>query len=184
MLGGLGPPCRCLREIMVGKVTASSASISLVATPIHYYAPHPPSCRELEQVGKVWRVHKAGSSELPCHSRLPVSSAASNPCKDGHGTTIGSGHRTPSTHPSAAQLVRHQVNASSNVPSDASLSHSNKVSSTRVDWVAPSSEVDSLPPRGLTSPFRVATRKSQLQWSVLTLLPSSHTSYAGMSSVT
>ena len=38
------------------------------------------------------------------------------------------------------------------LPSDASLSRSNEVSSSRADQAAPSSEVDSLPPRGVTLP--------------------------------
>ena len=132
---------------------------------------------------KVWRVHTAGSSELP-HCSDSVSSPASNPCKVGHRTTIGSGHRMPSTYPSGARLARHWVNASSNVPSNALLYHSNEASSTREEQVTPSSEVDSLPPRGVMSPLGVATRKSWLQWTVLTFLPLSHTSYMGTSSAT
>ena len=102
---------------------------------------------------------------------------APNFCNVGHRATDGSGHRMPSTHPSRAQLVRHWVNSSSTLLSGASLSHSSGVSSTKVDWVVPSSEADSLPPRGVASPLGVATKKSQLQWMTLTFLPSSRMWY-------
>ena len=70
MLGGLGPPCGCLCEIMAGEVTTSSVMILLVAAPGSPLCPHPPpppSCWELEQARKVWRVHPVSSSEPPCH---------------------------------------------------------------------------------------------------------------------
>ena len=48
--------------------------------------------------------------------------------------------------------------------SSTSLSHSNGVSSAKADQALPSSEADSLPARGMASPLRVVTKKSQLQW--------------------
>ena len=130
---------------------------------------------------EVWRVHPASSSEPPHHLDSMFHLQLLTFARLVMG---GSGHKMPSTHPNGMWLVRHRVNASSNVPSDASLSHSNRVSSAWVDQVAPSSELDLLPPRGVTSPLGVATRKSQLWWTVLTFPPSSHTSYMGMSSAT
>ena len=78
----------------------------------------------------------------------------------GHGATEGSDHRMSSTHQSRTQLVRHWVDALSTSLSGTSLSHSSGVSSAKVDWVVPSSEADSLPPRGVASPLGVATKKS------------------------
>ena len=52
-----------------------------------------------------------------------------------------------------------RVNTSSTLLPGASLTHSSGVSSAKADQVAPSSEVDSLPPRGVASPLGVATKK-------------------------
>ena len=67
MLGGLGPLCVCLHEILNGEVIPSLAMVPLVVTPVSLLCPHPPSCWELEQARKVWRVHPASSSGPPHH---------------------------------------------------------------------------------------------------------------------
>ena len=87
----------------------------------------------------------------------------------------------PSTHPSGTWLARQRVAASSTLLSGSSLSHSNGVSFTRADQVVPSSERDSLPPRGMASLHGVATKKSQLRWMTFTFPLSSRTLYMGTS---
>ena len=65
-----------------------------------------------------------------------------------------------------------------------SFSHSNGVNSASVDWVDMMLSASSLSHKGVTSPWGVANRKSQLWWVTFTLLLKSLISYEGTPFVT
>ena len=99
-------------------------------------------------------------------------------------TTIGSGHSTPSTHPSGTRLVRCWVRHLPICSFGESFSTSNGVNSASVDWVDTSRSAFSLLFKGMTSPRGMANRNSQLQWATCKLPLGSFISYEGTSFVT
>ena len=85
-------------------------------------------------------------------------------------TTMGSGHSMPSSHPSGTWLMRCWVRHPSTLSFGKSFSHSNGVDSASADWVDTLLSVSSLSHKGVTSPWGLANKKSQLQWVTFTLL--------------
>ena len=94
-------------------------------------------------------------------------------------TTIGSGCSTPSTHPSGAQLVRCWVRHLSIWPFGESFSYSNGVNSASADRVDTLMSASSFLFKGMTSPWGVANRNSQLWWATCRLPLASFISYEG-----
>ena len=94
-------------------------------------------------------------------------------------TTIGSGHSTPSTHPSGTRLARWWVGHPSRRSFGKSFSHSNGVNSTSADRVDMPELASSLLLKGMTSPWGVANRNSRLWWATCKLPLVSFISYEG-----
>ena len=94
-------------------------------------------------------------------------------------TTIGSGHSTPSTHPSGTRLARCWVRHLSIWSFGKSFSNSCRGNSASADWVDTSTSAFSFLFKGMTSPRGMANRNSQLWWATCKLLLGSFISYEG-----
>ena len=90
----------------------------------------------------------------------------------------------PSTHPSRTQLVRCWVRHPSMRSFGKLFSHSNGVNSASVDQVDMLVSASLPSHKGMTSPWGVANRNSQLQWVTFTLPLRSFISYEGTPFVT
>ena len=99
-------------------------------------------------------------------------------------TTIGSGCSTPSTHPSGTWLMGWWVRHPSKRSFGKLFPNSIGVNSASADQVDTPWLVSSFLFKGMTSPWGVANRNSQLQWATCKLLLASFISYKGTPFVT